>query len=214
MVPFTALQSALEAMLDEVTMAMKKNSKASQADRKRIASMQVDLIILGLLVSRALRSANIIGIRFERNLVAADAGYELSFQASEMKGHRKFETPLPAELVPVVKDYLRAGYRSLTGKMPTLGDLLLVNRNGRPFGRSAFSSKVRKMSRRLLGKPVNAHLFRHIVATHAAQVWKLTPTELAAFLAHRSPLTCMKFYEVTNPALAAARVDEFRKNAG
>ena len=68
------------------------------------------------------------------------------------------------------------------------------------------------MSRRLIGKPINAHLFRHIVATQAAQVWKLTPTELAAFLAHRSPLTCMKYYEVTNPALAARRVDEFRRN--
>jgi site-specific recombinase XerD len=211
MVPYPALQSAYEGMLAEVMTEMKKNAKASQADRKRIASMQVDLLILGLLVGRAPRSANIIGIRIDRNLVVTDGGYDLRFLSSEMKGHRKFETSLPAELVPIVEDYLRVGYRAVTGKMPATGDLLMVNSEGRPFERTAFSSKVIRMSLRLLGKPVNAHLYRHIVATHAAQVWKLTPTELAAFLAHRSPQTCMKFYEVTNPTLAAAKVDDLRK---
>jgi len=90
---------------------------------------------------------------------------------------------------------------------------LLLNRDGKPLEQPAFAAKVRRLSRRLLGKAVNPHLFRHIVATHAAQVWKLTPTELAAFLTHRSPMTCMKYYEVTNPTLAAARVDEFRSKS-
>ncbi|MEE9296696.1 MAG: hypothetical protein V3W34_17265, partial [Phycisphaerae bacterium] len=80
--------------------------------------------------------------------------------------------------------------------------------------RSSFGAIVKRLSRRLIGKPINAHLYRHIVATHAAQVWKLTPTELAAFLGHRSPMTVMKFYEVTNPTLAAERVDRFRSGEG
>jgi len=37
----------------------------------------------------------------------------------------------------------------------------------------------------------------------------MTPTELAAFLAHRSFNTVMKYYEVTNPTQAAERLDTF-----
>ena len=43
-----------------------------------------------------------------------------------------------------------------------------------------------------------------------ARVRKMTPTELAAFLAHRSVLTVMKYYEMTSPARAAERFDVLR----
>ena len=79
-----------------------------------------------------------------------------------------------------------------------------------PLTATTFHNRVIRLSHKLVGKPLHPHIFRHMVATHAAQVWKLTPTELAAFLAHRNPMTLMKFYEVTDPAKAAARVDEFR----
>ena len=42
----------------------------------------------------------------------------------------------------------------------------------------------------------------------------MTPTELAAFLAHKSVTTLMKFYEVTNPTKAAERLDTFRAQSG
>jgi len=73
-----------------------------------------------------------------------------------------------------------------------------------------FGPRVEHLSSRPIRKRLNPHLFGHIVATHAAQVWRMTPTALAAFLAHRSVLTVMKYYEVTGPAKAAERVDGFR----
>ncbi len=158
--------------------------KRSGYERIRLAQQQVDVIIFGLLVTRALRGANIRGIRIGTNLVAMENGFDLRFSSSEMKGHRKFVTSCPDELVPIIKHYLRHGFKALTGRPAGDGDILLANRRGKPFDRNSFSSKVGRMSQRLIGKPINAHLFRHIVATHAAQVWKLTPTELAAFLAH------------------------------
>jgi Phage integrase family len=211
MVSYPVIERTLKDLVSKVIAAM-RGCKSSGSDRIRLAQQQVDVIIFGLLVTRALRGANIWGIRIGTNLVATDCGFDLRFSPTEMKGHRKFETSCPDELAAIIKYYLRHGYRALTGRTAGEGDVLLVNRRGKPFDRSSFISKVPRMSRRLIGKPINAHLFRHIVATHAAQEWKLTPTELAAFLAHRSPLTCMKYYEVTNPALAAVRVDEFRRN--
>ncbi len=211
MVPYPVLEQAFEDLVKKVMMAMRVG-KQSNDDRVRLAQQQIDVIIFGLLVTRALRGANIWGIQIGTNLITSEHQYNLRFCSSEMKGHRKFEISCPDELTPIIKDYIRHGYKALTGRVACDGDILLVNRRGKPFDRSSFSSKVPRMSRRLIGKPINAHLYRHIVATHAAQQWKLTPTELAAFLCHRSPLTCMKYYEVTNPTLAAGRVDDFRRN--
>jgi integrase len=210
MTPYPKLELAFKNLINNVSTAT-HSGKRSGDEQTRLALQQVDAIIFGLLVTRALRGANIWGIRFGTNLVATDSGFDLRFGSSEMKGHRKFETPCPDELTAIIKDYLRRGYKVLTGRVACDGDVLLVNRRGNPFDRNSFSSKVPRMSRKLIGKSINAHLFRHIVATHAAQEWKLTPTELAAFLAHRSPLTCMKYYEVTSPTLAAGRVDGFRQ---
>ncbi len=210
MVPYPVIEHAFNDISKKVLIAMRARKK-SNCDRIRLAKQQVDAIIFGLLVTRALRGANIRGIRIGTNLITIDDKFELHYNASEMKGHRKFDTPCPDELTIIIKDYLKQGYKILTGRAACDGDILLVNGSGKPFDRNPFTAKVRRMSRRLIGKPINAHLFRHIVATQAAQVWKLTPTELAAFLAHRSPLTCMKYYEVTNPAMAAKRIDGFRQ---
>lgn len=209
MAPFPAVEAGLRALMALVGKAMKANRPFGRDSE--IARMQVDVLVWGLLVCRAPRRRNIIELRIGRNLVRVEGGFELRFAPAEMKGHRKFETTVPAELVPVIDDYLRRGYRALTGRAPADGDVLLVTRKGAPFTGAAFAACVRRLSRRLVGKELHPHLFRHIVATHAAQVWKLTPTELAAFLAHRSVQTVMKYYEVTSPALAAGRFDSMRK---
>jgi len=127
MVPYETIEAGLQKLLEEVTTMIKKSSKADAVERKRIASKQVDAIVFGLLVGRTLRSANIIGICIDQNLVATDAGFDLRFAAAEMKGHRKFETSLPAELVQIVHDFLRNGYRWLSGASPGPGIPLPTN---------------------------------------------------------------------------------------
>lgn len=209
MAPFPAVETGLRELMAALAKSMK--ARRSVIDSAELARLQVDVLVWGLLVCRALRRRNIIELRIGRNLVRVEGGFELRFASAEMKGHRRFETTVPAELVPVIDEYLRHGYRSLTGRPPAEGDVLLMTRKGAPFTGAAFAACVRRLSRRLVGKELHPHLFRHIVATHAAQVWKMTPTELAAFLAHRSVQTVMKYYEVTNPALAAGRFDSMRK---
>lgn len=192
------------------TMDLMKNSRRTAKDDSRLATMQVDTIIIGILTTRALRCANIIGMKVDKNIVKTADGFELRYESKEMKGHRKFETSLPDELVPIMEDYLAHGYRVLTGRHPSADDRLLINRRGKPLGGHSLGQRVRQLTRKYVGKQLHPHLFRHIVATHAAQVWKMTPTELAAFLAHKSVMTVMKYYEVTNPARAAERFDAFR----
>lgn len=205
-VPFASLQSALSVLL-ETECSLRLGRKTAEHSR-RLAEHQVDTLIFGMLVHRALRSRNIRKMRFGSNLVPTEGGYFLRFGATEMKGHRAFETSFPAALLPVIQDYLARGLGVLTGQAPQDEADLLVSRSGRPFSRASFAARVVRLSKKYLGKPVSAHLFRHIVATHAAQVLKMTPPELAALLAHRSATTCMKYYEVTNPTLAAARFEK------
>ena len=69
------------------------------------------------------------------------------------------------------------------------------------------------LARKYVGKSMNPHIFRHVLATHAAQVWRITQTELAAFLAHRNILMMMKYYKLMSPTLATKRFDAFRNGA-
>lgn len=208
MAPFAELERGLRSMLEKVASA----SRSWRADNAvRLASLQIDTIILGILMTRALRSSNLCEMRIGRNLIAVDDGYILKFTAAEMKGHRSFETTIPAELVTVMQDYLHRGYAALAGHAPSDGEPVFITRSGTPFNKGTLHVRVQRLTRKYVGRALNPHIFRHIVATHAAQTLKLTPTELAAFLCHRSPMTVMRFYEVTNPTRAATRFDQFRK---
>ncbi len=207
LVPFEMLQSGLSKLLDHVAAAARRGSGAGGA---ALATLQVDALVLGLLVTRALRTRNIREIHVGHNLIEADGRFFLRFKPNEMKGHRAFETTVSVELVPILRDYLHRGFQALAGRPPVEGDILLLNRRGQPLDAS-FGARVRKISPRWIGRSINPHLFRHIFATHAAQILRLTPLELAALLAHRSAQTCMKFYEITSPTLAAARFDDLRQ---
>jgi integrase len=213
MVAYPTLEAALAKLLADYA-DEKKTAGRKPLSASRLATVQVNTILWGLLVCRALRQRNIRLLRIGNNLVETDGGYELRFEAREMKGHKAFATTCPPELVPVIRDYLRRGYRMLAGREPREGDMLLLTRKGTPFSSGAIGTRVGRLSETLIGKRLNPHIFRHIAATFLAQVRHLTPTELAAFLAHRNPLTLMKFYEITDPTKAAARVDEFRKQVG
>lgn len=211
MAPYPTIEQGYHKLLNEVTAAMKSSS--GKHCGPAVAKLQVDAIILGLLTTRALRRLNIVNIHLGTNLIQDGDGYELRYGAAEMKGHRRFDVTVPAELVPVITDYLRRGYRALAGRMPADGDLLLLTSRGTPVGEDGFGTRVGSLTQKYVGKRLHPHLFRHILATHAAQVWRMTPTELAAFLAHRNVLTVMKYYEVTSPTRAAERFDSFRNGA-
>lgn len=212
MAPYPDLLAAFRKLLAECT-AVPLSPKSAK-DKTQRATIQVNTIILGLLVTRALRVRNIRELAVGTNLVPTADGFGLTYAAKDMKGHRKFEVTLPAELVPVVREYQASGYKALVGRAPGAGDKLLVTRDGTPFELGALAARVRALGRRYIGKELHPHIYRHILATHAAQVLRMTPTELAALLAHKSVLTVMRYYEVTSPALAAARLDALCREAG
>ena len=208
--PFGNLEAGLGRLLET---EKRLSAQGISANPRRLANLQVDALILGILVNRALRSRNLREMKLGTNLTQDGAAWKLKFAADEMKGHRQFETSFPDALVPTLGRYLTKGFKVLTGRQIGHGDIVLVNRKGRSLGKTSFSQCVRRLTRRWLGKPLSPHLFRHIVATHGAQNLKMTPTELAAMLAHRSTTTVMRYYEVTNPTLAAQRFDELRNRA-
>lgn len=211
MAPFPVVEQGYRKLLDKVTAAMGSGSR--KLSDPALAKLQADAIIMGLLTTRALRRLNLVNIHLGTNLIQNGNGYELRYNAAEMKGHRRFDVSVPAELAPVITDYLRRGYRVLSGRMPADGDLLLLTSRGTPVGEDGFGARVGSLTQKYVGKRLYPHLYRHIVATHAAQVWRMTPTELAAFLGHRNVLTVMKYYEVTSPTRAAERFDAFRNGA-
>lgn len=207
MAPHPVLVHALRDTIDAVS-GSARNCPRDGAGRRKLAVRQADTIIFGLLVLRGLRSRNIRDARIHTNLRQTEDGFRLCYSGSEMKGHRAYEVNVPEPLVPVIADYLLYGYQTLTGKKPFQGDSFLVTQKGRPLMKGTFAARVRRITRRAVGRELHPHIFRHVLATHAAQVLRLTPPELAALLGHRSVQTVMRYYEVTSPDLAAGRLDD------
>ncbi|HUU95276.1 MAG TPA: hypothetical protein VM487_06030 [Phycisphaerae bacterium] len=132
MVPYPQVEQAYRDYVARVADLMKP-SRRKDISPGRLAALQVNAIMLGLLVGRALRQRNIRRLQIGKNLIEVDGGYELRYAASEMKGHRAFSTFCPAELVPIVRNYVRRGFQALTGKEPHDGDVLLRSKRGNPL---------------------------------------------------------------------------------
>ena len=92
MVPYADLERGLRTALEAVT------KKREGVVGKSKASLQVDVIILGLLTTRGLRSLNIREIRIGCNLVETADGFLRRYSDAEMKGHRALETTIPAQM--------------------------------------------------------------------------------------------------------------------
>ena len=136
----------------------------------RQAEQVRDGLILALLASRPLRLSNFSAIEVRRHLCRSGDGYALRFEAAETKARAELDFPVPDALVPFIQTYLEI-YRPLlraraTGPAPT--DRLWISRNGTPMDNPTLYCRVKAVTRREFGMPLNPHLFRDCAATSIA----------------------------------------------
>ena len=126
-----------------------------------------DGLMLALQSYRGLRLANLTMIRVNKHLVQTSEGYWLSFGAAEMKARRIFEVPVPVELNPRIDRYLSVWRPVLLQGVAT--DALWLTRSGRPMRTYSVHGRITKLTKRLFGKTMSTHLFRHGLASHVAE---------------------------------------------
>jgi len=210
--PYRELEQGVASAFERVEKG-EKQRKAGRISVDELAARHVDAIILTLLVTRGLRSANIRMIRLDKHVIGRDGRLYLRFDQTEMKNHMTFETTVPEVLRPMWQRFVE----SIRPKAATLGtgSHLLLARTGEPLSAGTFAERVRSIGRRCIGREVQPHLYRHLLACHIARDLRLDPATLQRMLGHRSLNTTFKYYAPVSPAEAAAMLDRsFGKRDG
>lgn len=169
----------------------------------------------GLLVAfqalRPLRRRNLGSIALSQFEARGDALF-LKFAAGEMKGHVAFEVPWPSELRDALSRYLSV-YRPalLCGKEI---EALWVGTHGGPLGEGNVVHRLVLRTKRRFGRGINAHSFRHNVATTVAEEAPEAVSILPEVLAHKEQRTSEKYYNLSKGTRATERLQRVVRPSG
>ena len=151
-----------------------------------------DGLMIAMLAARALRRRNFAGIILGKHLRKVDNRYVFMFDGSETKNHRPIEMSLPSPLTEYIDRYLEHYRPILLGAAQS--DHLWISSMARPMAHGAIYDKVREVTERELGRPVNLHLFRDCQATALAIEDPEHVRIAAAILGHTNLRTTEKYY--------------------
>jgi len=125
-----------------------------------------DGFMIAFLAARPIRRSNLVSIRIDHHLVRNGDGWNLNFEAQEIKNRRPLELSFPNGLVPYLKQYLNRWRPVLLQDQQT--DHLWVTRYGQPLSDDLAYVRITRVTERAFGKKINPHLFRDCAATTIA----------------------------------------------
>lgn len=203
--PYHELEQAVGDAIADVEKA-EKLRRIGRISYQELAARYMDAIILTLLATRGLRSSNIRMIRLDKHVVRRGDDVFLRFDTTEMKNHIDFETTVP----PILRSVWDRFVQEIRPKVATAqsGSHLLFARSGRPFSAGTFGQRVRAVGWKYVGRHVQPHLYRHLLACHIARDLKLDPATLQRMMGHQNMTTTFLYYAPVSPSEAAAMVDE------
>lgn len=162
-----------------------------------------DALMLALAAARPLRVRNLAAIEIGRHLVCLDDRWLLAIPAEETKTQQPIEFYLPKAILPWLHRYLEEVRPMFPGAAAT--PHLWLGMTGGPIDREAVSSRISKLTKRLFGKSINAHLLRDCAATSLAHVSADAARAAAPLLGHRYFTTTERFYIQANNLEASRR---------
>jgi site-specific recombinase XerD len=164
-----------------------------------------DALMLALMAARPLRVKNFQSLVLGEHLQKICKEWLLTVPAEETKTKTPVDYYLPKELVPWLETYLT----TIRSRFPTsdISDRLWLNRYGTPLGKQFAYLRLVKTSERLLGKPINPHLFRDCAATSLAMVSPDMARAAAPLLGHRCFSTTEKYYIQANNIEAGRKLN-------
>ena len=179
-----------------IALGLKLMNRAEQGEVARPlwrAAMFRDGLMIVMLACRPLRRSNIASLRIGHDLISHEGEYRMRLEGSEMKNHRAFEQPLPAELLPLLDHYINHYRPQLLGNAEQ--DYLWITWRGEPLAETGVYEVVTKRTREAFGVEISPHLFRDCAVTTLGEI---DPTLLAlapSLLHHTDLRTAEKHYD-------------------
>ena len=124
-------------------------------------------LMIAFLVARPVRRRALLAMEVNRHLLRHKDGFQVCFEAADMKDKKARGFPLPKALAVPMRVYLDV-HRPvlLRGKQSAA---LWINQYGNPISKDGFSRELPKVTKRLFGIELRPHAFRHVAATSIAE---------------------------------------------
>ena len=151
-----------------------------------------DGLMVALLAASLLRRRNLAGLRVGIHLLRQSEGYLIVIPATEVKNRYPIEGILPAGLTAHLDRYLLHHRQRLLQSNES--DALWISKDGSAMPIHAVGNRIPKITQRILGVPISAHLFRHAAATTIATDDPVHARVIRSLLVHTSHATGERYY--------------------
>lgn len=164
-------------------------------------------LMIALLTARPLRLKNLTALAIGRHMLRNGLGWLIAIPGSEVKNGQPLEFDLVESLVPYLEFYLR-DVRPRIMESGQSSEYLWVAWNKESLSRREVYHCIVGTTERLLGVPINPHLFRDCAATSLSLVSTGAARAAAALLGHQHFATTERHY------VRAKQLDASRKLNG
>jgi integrase/recombinase XerD len=172
-------------LLDVAIAEMSRQQKAQSRSRSRwTAGRYRDALIIAILATRPLRLANLTSMELGKHLTKEEDIYWCRFSGAETKEGEPLEFPMPRVLTSWIDHYLSL-HRPLLRRGMQSRRLWIATRST-PMVDNTVYCRVTLVTERLVGRPINPHLFRDCVATFIAEEAPEQVQIIARILGHSS----------------------------
>ncbi len=129
-----------------------------------------DGLMICILSACHVRSRNMAAMSIGRSLQRRGDEWWITFGPGETKNGRPFEMPLPHTFTQPIERYIDHYRPELVRRSPAplAGDAFWISNGGKPLTAKEVGGRVSTVTKRELGRVVNAHLFRKICSTELA----------------------------------------------
>lgn len=196
--------------------ARMQRNRVLAKDSKAAAIQYGDGLMMAMLAVKPVRRKNLVGTRIGEHLKKAARGsYEWRFAAHETKTKQAVFADLPASLTPHLDYWLDTARPVLLGRKRS--DSLWVTMIGSSMAIDTAYGRFCKATTQELGKRINPHLVRDIVATGIAVSMPESVRITPMVLDHRTDQTSRHHYNLADALSASARyvghLEDLRRRA-
>ena len=164
-----------------------------------------DAMILLVLSASPIRLRNLAGLGIGQQIRHEGERWAIHLHETETKGHNRLAYLLPRHIGPYMARYL-GEVRPAYGPAGTC-DALWLALGGRPLACNSVYGRIVEVTTRLLGMPINPHLFRSCAATSLVEEVPEAARLAAPLLGHRYFETTERYYVRAGQIEASRRVN-------
>jgi hypothetical protein len=182
---------------------MERNRKLTEHN-KAAAIRFGDGLMMAMLAAKPVRRKNLVGTRVGEHLTkAANGNYEWRFASHETKTKQAVFADLPASLTPYLDFWIDTVRPMLLGQSGSSS--LWVTTIGTSMAIDTAYGRFCRATTQELGKRINPHLVRDIVATGIAVSMPEAVGITPMVLDHRNDQTSKRHYNLANALSASTR---------